>query len=350
MVTRRDADRSSVADTEGLTVHDITAGSRLLSHAELCRLHAKAVLPKRGGGRGVILDQAAFDAIVLANVRLVAKPASKLSHMLACGHRIAFDDLFNVGILGLMEGVLRFNPAKGNQFSTYATWWIRQKTRRATEDQGSAVRLPNYQHAHMRRMFRAESRLWVDLERAPTNQELAAALGITVERLVELKGGYGLTEEPFPLGEPPSVASPGAPGRRYRDDEQATLGDLLADPDELNQPGSDAHIEKVSRREMLDGAIAHAGLTVREGAIIAYRFGFLDGREWTLEELGKKLNVTRERIRQIEKGALQKLARGARMAGYGPAELHLVVPDREKKTTAKVAKVMGGGRKEKAAS
>lgn len=331
MVARRDVDSS--ADTYGLTLRDITAGSTLLSHEELCALHATAVLPKRGGGRGVILDQRAFDMIVLANVRLVANRASKASRHTLGSNALDIDDLFNLGIMGLMEAVVRFNPNKGNQFSTYATWWIRQKIHRAVEDRTSIIRVPNHRHADIRKMLRTETRLWLEMERPPTDGELAKALGIRSRELHEIKESFRITKAPFRLDEPPQGMAPTLAGGGHVDDEHMTFGGCLSDPDELNQPGSDAHIEKMSRREMLDAALQHAGLTVREGAIIAARFGF-GGREYTLEELGAKLKLTRERVRQIEKSSLAKLARGARQAGYGPAELHLVMPVQSKTRTA----------------
>jgi RNA polymerase primary sigma factor len=232
-----------------------------------------------------VLDEAhrASDLLVRANLRLVISLARRSQ-----GRGLDLPDLIQEGNLGLLKAVERFDPSRGFRFSTYAAWWIRQAITRGLADRGRPVRLPVNAHETLARLRWVEVQLWQELGREPSESELADRLGLRTARLREIRAAAD------------DVASLDAPVGR---DGDGTLGSMVADvhaPDPATVAALDA-----TRRAVLE---AVARLEERERDVLALRFG-LDGSDpCTLEEIGRRYGVTRERIRQIELRGLRKLA------------------------------------------
>jgi RNA polymerase primary sigma factor len=241
-------------------------------------------------------DKAARETMIKANLRLVVHIAHDFEHF-----GVPLLDLISEGNLGLIKAVERFDPRKGAKLSTYAAWWIKQAMRRAVLRQGRTVRLSEHQHGQLLKMRRAEARLEMILGREPSVEELAEELEVHPRRIGRLRamlnGGVSLDA---PLD---------------RDDEERRVGDIIADQ---NVAAPYENIDTAARVRLL-GAVMQ-GLDQREQRILRERFG-LDGRAGrTLDEVGAKLGVTRERVRQIQELALKKLRR--ELAEYNEVSLH----------------------------
>jgi RNA polymerase primary sigma factor len=235
-------------------------------------------------GEGVLNgDKEARNKLVEANLRLVLSIAKRFK---GCG--ISFLDLIQEGNLGLMNAADKFDYRKGNRFTTYATWCIRQSISRALADQSRTIRMPAYMNELYIKIKNTTAELALELECNPTPAQIAERLGIEVDKVEDvLEVAQSITSLDAPVGS---------------EDDETSIGDLI--PDTTNEPP----INKIMReqnKEIID--MVFSTLDEREAKIIKYRFGF-DGEEpKTLEEVGKTLGITKERVRQIEAKTLRKL-------------------------------------------
>ncbi len=293
-------DDQLVSDTTGLYLKEMSQ-YRLLTPEEEVRL-AKTIVAAREAERRIqsashdeaaqlarelhdviAAGKEARDTLVRNNTRLVVSVAKRYT-----GRGVPFIDLIQEGNIGLMKAVDKYDHTRGFRFSTYATWWIRQTITRAIADQARTIRIPVHMTDRIRQIYKTRHKLEQNLGRTPTHEELAEAIGIPLKKLRWI---FQVAQIPLSLESPVNS-----------DEDDEELGNFVEDRFSPT-PMQTAHQEIL--REKLEEVLDT--LPPREARIIKLRFGLYDGKRYTLEEVGQKFGLTRERIRQIETKALRRL-------------------------------------------
>jgi len=266
-------------------VEEVELAQRI-EHGRLAReeLARGNVSPRRRKELQVFIEDgwAAREHLITANSRLVISVAKKYM-----GRGVPFLDLIQEGNIGLIRAAKKFDYRRGHKFSTYATWWIRQAVTRAIADQGRTIRVPVHMGDQINKLLRAQHQLTQRLGRDPSVEELAGALDVTPQKVENM---IQVARRPLSLETPTD------------DEEDSVLGDFIQD-EEVAAPDESATYNLL--KEHLESVLN--GLPPREVRILQLRYGLLDGQAYTLEEVGRKMGVTRERVRQIEAQALSRL-------------------------------------------
>ena len=270
--------------TKDLTINDpVRMYLKEIGQIKLLTLDEESVLADRISEG----DEEAKNILAEANLRLVVSIAKRY-----VGRGMLFLDLIQEGNIGLMKAVDKFDVSKGYKFSTYATWWIRQAITRAIADQARTIRVPVHMVETINKLARIQRQLTLELNREPSEEELAKKMGTSVDKVREI---YKISQDPVSLETP------------IGEEDDSHLGDFIKDERNLSP-------EEFATNEMLKDEISQVleTLTEREEKVIRLRFGLEDGKPRTLEEVGQMFGVTRERIRQIEAKALRKLRHPSR--------------------------------------
>ncbi|MCL1913349.1 MAG: RNA polymerase sigma factor RpoD [Eubacteriaceae bacterium] len=271
--------KDDVSDFEGININDpVRMYLKEIGKVDLLTAEEEVELALR-------IEQGDMEArrtLTNANLRLVVSIAKRY-----VGRGMAFLDLIQEGNLGLLKAVEKFDCTKGFKFSTYATWWIRQAITRAIADQARTIRIPVHMVETINKIMRTNRVLVQELGRDPSTAEIAAKLGMTEDKVIEI---LKIAQDPVSLETP------------IGEEEDSHLGDFIPDEDALAPEDMASYM--LLREQLLD---VLKTLTERESKVLILRFGLEDGRPRTLEEVGEIFKVTRERIRQIEAKALRKL-------------------------------------------